>query len=576
MGRMKGEEVAPDDHLGAPPPTPDDQLGAPMWDPQPNDDEKIILGHPARWRHEPAAEAFDVLRKAKNVFRTQESELVWVFTHPGTPTRFRALDPDTLAGVYVDLGVVFRRMTKDSSVEVPAPNALLKRVLTGCFPVQLPILGGIATGPYMVASGDVISEAGYSTESRLWLASSGVVPFKTGKGAAALRSHGFTQEEAAAGLAIIRADLDEFPYATREKDDPLYGLDESVAFAYGLTLLARPSCATVPFFLVDAPHSGSGKDLILKCFEVLAHGRYARRITLIGKDHEDRQEIASALATGSSHVVLSDLRSQTANNKTLISLLTEGPQYGIRKLGKNDEGILIPANLVFAATGHNVQFAEPDMYRRTLQCRLNPAIPNPEDRPKTRRNQDQLLAHFAASRPRYLAILFNVLRGYLHWLKSNPAPKLIPCDSFPAWGDLVPAALVWAGMADPMASLARMRAKGKTANGNAAIEQLIQAWWRRFGTMDLKCKTLYAAHDADPAQEGQEVANLRDALRNLQDKPLTERALGVIVTPHDEETFTVTDHDGRARYVKLHIVSYGGSNTYSLKRDDKNHPPERR
>lgn len=593
MARMKGDDLfhsdgwAPGDDPPLPDapgergePTerpPDDVVGEQILPSAEEADPLAVLCRAARWRNEGANRAMEVLARSKNVFRTQEGELIWVYTHPGTPTRFRSLDPESLAGVFADLGATFWAYTtpkkddeedKDSPRvrEIAAPKMMLNRILSGCFPIPIPILAGIAPGPYLLRSGEVVTEASYCAESRLWLADSGTVPFKIGKGPGCLRPHGFNQEEAAAGLAKIGADLKNFPFATRDRDPDapeLQGLDESVAFAYALTLVARPACDTVPFFLFDAPLSGSGKDLLMKCFEILAYGKFAKRITMIGDDYQDKNEIAAALALGASHIVLGDLRDKTADNKTLFNLVTEGSNYGIRKLGKNDEGILVPANLVLGATGHNVQFREQDMYRRTFQCRLAPDTPNPEDRP-TEKSEAALRAHFAANRGRYLAILFNVLRGYLHHRKTHPLPDKLPCPSFAEWGELVQGALVWAGMTDPMRSLTRMRARGATSMGSGTMRRLVLAWWKRFGGLEMKCKGLYAAHDADPDGADRDVQDLRDALRNIQEKPLTERALGVYLSSQDDTPFAVPDGYGGMCDVKIHIRDSCGSNSYTL------------
>lgn len=570
---MLRDPLAPEEQ--APPPEAPPAAGKDRLHLAPEEDDLAVRSWPARWRNEAAARAYALLADSKNVFRTQDGELIWVFTHPGTPTRFKSLDTESLAGIYADLGVTFwTQKTADRSVETRAPQPLLNRVLTGCFPTPVPILAGIAPGPYLLQSGDVITTAGYRPETRLWLAESGTVPLKVGKGPGCLRPHGFTQAEAVAGLALISADLADFPFATREQDeDGNQGLDEAVAFAYVLTMICRPALDTVPFMLFDAPLSGAGKDLIMKCLEILAHGKYARRITLLGDDYQDKNEIATALATGAANIVIADLRSETADNKLLFGLVSEPENRGIRKLGTNDENVLVPANLMLSATGCNVQFREQDMYRRTLQCRLTPAIPNPEDRPKPRMTEHALQKHFLANRPRYLAILFNVLRGYLHHLKTNPPPELLPCPTFTLWGELIQGALVWAGMTDPMRSLARMRKRGATSLGSGAMKALVQAWWRRFGTMELKCKTLFAAHDADPEGSDRAVSALRDALRNLQDKPLTERALGTRLAALDDTPFLVSDEGGALRYVKVEARNYGGSNSYRLIRDDKNKPP---
>ena len=503
------------------------------------DDPMVISSARSRWRGPAAERAADVLATHPAVFHDETDSLVWV------RDQRRAIvlplnDTDMLAGLYEELGVRFAVTNKEGAAPVPAPEMLLRRVLTGRWPnCSWRLLRGMTDGPYILASGEVVTSAGYEPRTGLWMPQSMVVDLPMGKGAGQILERGYNQKTAAKATEWLLSELAEFPW-----QDP--AVDRAVWLAYLFTLVSRPAYEEAPFFLVDAPHSGSGKDLLLKCAELVAHGREARRISFLDDPYQDENRIATLINDGYTTGVIGDLR--TLDNKLLIALITEGRTYTLRTLGKQ-VGMKIPYNLTLAGTGHNVRFKEPDMIRRSLRLRLCPDQPNPEERPKTKFNQAQLRAWFLDNRQRALAAVLNTIRGFL--LSGETPPSGVDPKAFPAWGAMVQGSLLWAGQADPVASQASLREAMLVRSGDP-MGELISAWWKAWHQAERKASDLLALIEGNPNGLTSQQLAIRDAIRGLSDKPIGPKFLKAILSDKRDEVYVIED-EGVTRRVRLLI-----------------------
>lgn len=517
----------------------------------------LVFSHKARWRNEASERAAQLLSEHHAVFHDERDALVWV-----KDQRRAVIVPikqDELAGLFIELNVQFRQQAGKLSAEVPAPEHLLRRVISGRFDgVSYRLLRGLAEGPHILGDGSIVVEPGYNEETRLWFPHAAVVELPEGRAQSCIAPHGYSQKVAKEAIDWLMAPLSEFPWA-----EPA---DRSVWLAYLFTLISRPAYDSCPFFLFDAPHSGSGKDLLLKCAERIAHGREARRTTFIGDPYQDENRIATMINDGYSTVVLGDLR--VLDNKLLISLVTEGSNYSLRGFG-TQSGLRIPYTMTLAGTGHNVSFKETDMIRRSLQCRLTPDIPNPEDRPATKLTESQLRRWFIEHRQRALSVALNTLRGYLRWSHAHPneIPKGIDCKAFPIWSDIVQRAILWLDRPDPLESQIRLRKAIKIRAGSP-VDMLIHVWWKGWRHTPKKASDFLRLLDENPDKLSSTDYAIREALQGLTDKPLKPKAFRAILSEKDEEVFEVVEditQPEKKRRVRLAIYDYAGSNTYELR-----------
>jgi hypothetical protein len=122
------------------------------------------------------------------------------------------------------------------------------------------------------------------------------------------------------------------------------------------------------------------------------------------------------------------------------------------------------------ATGNNF-VAAGDMERRTIVCKLDPKCETPE----TRVFPFEPVAVAKERRPALVVAALTVLRAY-HVAGRPERPN--PLGSFEDWSNLVRGALLWLGEADPVDTMAEVRASDPET---AALRQVMAAWGDAFG-----------------------------------------------------------------------------------------------
>ena len=112
----------------------------------------------------------------------------------------------------------------------------------------------------------------------------------------------------------------------------------------------------------------------------------------------------------------------------------------------------VEPRLLIAGTGNNVVVAE-DMTRRTLICRIDPKVENPEQRSFSFDPVEVALANRYAL---YFAAHTIVIA---HMRAGCPGEKLLKSKfgSFNQWSKLIRAALVWLGEADPLDTMSSIQ-----------------------------------------------------------------------------------------------------------------------
>ena len=174
---------------------------------------------------------------------------------------------------------------------------------------------------------------------------------------------------------------------------------------------------------------------------------------------------------------------------------------------------------LFLVTGNNLQVAA-DMTRRTMTCRIDPGVENPEDRQFDFDPVQDVLENRATLVPDAL----TVLRAYI--LAGQPV-DLSAFNSFEDW-DLIRGALVWLGHPDPKDSVESLRAHDPKREEKAA---LFVALLSAFGL-----NTRFMARDID--SDRYENVGLKSAITRLLPRPeFSVKSAGKLLGRHRNQPF---------------------------------------
>lgn len=530
-----------------------------------DDGLRLIQGSAADWHRGSADEACRYLAELPELFLDRSREMMWVDDAPSAAPSIRYVVPATVPDLLGRADVACQHLVKRGEAFQWAflqPPPVLCQTVVSRRPrtVRWRCFEGFASGPYLLPDGNVIAEHGFHAARGLWLPHIGVADLRsTGKGA--LKTSGFPEVSTGKGaLDWVAKELSEFPWADKD-------LDLAVWLAYLLTLVTRPSYDHAPLFLFEASRPRSGKDLLFKCAEVIAHGRSAHRITLAENPEENEKRIGTGLLAGHTTLIFGDVKH--LGSPLLLSLITEGHNVVVRMLGTNT-AIPVPRTLTLGANANNVTFNVPDLVPRTIALRLDPPTDSPETAPHAK-DQSELLAHFAQHRSSMLAAVFNALRGFLR-RKRDPEtePRGIPCGSFPEWGRLVRDCLLYYGFADVLESQARLK-KQVPVGEQGALDALYSAWFALVGKTEITSgRLLQMASQTEQTQERadgngyENVADpkrqaLADAIGGLFDQKPSPRKLTAKLREQRDRIITIED-----RRLKLKQRTVHGQEAFAL------------
>jgi hypothetical protein len=337
----------------------------------------------------------------------------------------------------------------ESLVEAHPPlwavHALMAR---GHWPALRPVVG-VAEAPTMRPDGTILGETGYDPETGIYLAS-GVhvsVPDRP------------TRDHAIAAAESLLDVIADFPVASVA--------GRSAWIAGVVTVAVRPAIeGPTPMVIVDASERGSGKTLMVDATATITTGRDAARTIYASDDAEMRKRI-TAIALAGDPLILLDNVSGTLGCPSLDAALT-GTTWRDRVLGSSAMTAELPMLTTWMATGNGLDIGA-DLVRRALLVRLEPMTERPEERTGFR--HPRLLDHARKHRAELLSAALTIPRAYV--VAGRPDQRLTPMGSYTAWSDLVRSAIVWAGLTDPCATIAEIRAADPRAD---AVRAVVDAW----------------------------------------------------------------------------------------------------
>jgi putative DNA primase/helicase len=337
----------------------------------------------------------------------------------------------------------------ESLVSCQPPLWVARTVMSrGRWPGLRPLVA-VAEAPTMRPDGTILGETGYDPATAIYLAPGMQVSVPELP----------TRDHAVAAAEALLDVIADFPVASEA--------GRSAWVAGVITAAVRSAIdGPAPMWIVDASAPGSGKTLMVDATATITTGRDAARTIYASDDAEMRKRI-TAIALAGDPLILLDNVSGTLGCPSLDAALT-GTTWRDRLLGSSAMTAELPMRTVWMATGNGLVIGA-DLVRRALLVRLEPMTERPEERTGFR--HPRLLDYVRKHRAELLSAALTIPRAYV--VAGRPDQRLTPMGSYTAWSDLVRSAIVWAGMADPCATIAEIRATDPRAD---ALRAVLRAW----------------------------------------------------------------------------------------------------
>ena len=352
---------------------------------------------------------------------------------------------------------------RECEVTADPPVAVVNTLMSRVGFWKLPVLAGVVSAPTLRADGSVAQEPGYDPETGLifevkerWN-----IPENP------------TQEQARVALAKLKELVSTFPFVS--------DADRSVALSVFLTAVIRRTLPTAPMHAFSAPAAGSGKSKLADIASLLVIGNRAPVVSIGTSEAETEKRLGSMLLAGDPVVAIDNVPEDTAlGGDTLCQMLTQ-ETIRIRILGLSMAPELPTGSLV-TATGNNLKVLG-DMTRRTLLCRIDPAVERPENREFDSDPVDVVMA----DRKTYVVAALTVLRAFQVAGRPKQVPRL---GSFEVWSSRVRDALIWLGEADPVATMEVARASDPRLTAAVSV---LTMWHAAVGDVRVSLKQVIDA-----------------------------------------------------------------------------------
>ncbi len=368
-------------------------------------------------------------------------------------------------------------------VKVAPPHEVAELILhrVGFWPFS--DVASIINTPTMRSDGSILNMPGFDPVTGLILHNPPAMPDF---------NHQPTQTDAERSVMRLRGLLAGFPF-----------VDEAslaVALSGFITPIVRGALERVPMHAASAPLAGTGKSYLWDLVGYTANGD-AMPVIAAGRDEAETEKRLVGLVLRPLAIFSIDNVNGALEGDFLCQLITQ-PRIMPRRLATSDTPDV--ANMFSTySTGNNIRFLG-DMPRRAIVSRLDANTERPELRTFATSPHKMILS----DRGRYIADCLTIPLAYL--LAGSPN-KLTPFAGFEEWSDLVRSALVWAGCADPVDTIASARAD---IPGKEHVAALLEAWPRGEGNLT----SFTAAELLVAAQERDQISDLMrpDLLAALQ------------------------------------------------------------
>ena len=322
------------------------------------------------------------------------------------------------------------------------PKDVVEQVAAMVGEWPFPPISGVISTPTMRPDGTILDQVGYDKATGLVLMAPPKMPPMPDYP---------TRYEAELALEVLQSLLKEFPFV----DDA----SRAVALSMILTVVLRGALApAVPMHAATAPAPGTGKSFLSDIVSAIATGERCAVIASSPNVEETEKRLIGAALSGQQIIAIDNVSEMLTGD--FLNQVTERPLLQIRPLGTSVT-IRIPNTFTVFANGNNLS-APADLVRRTLICRLDANVENPETREFDRNPVTDVLR----DRGRYIAAALTIGRAYVLAGYPDQLPSL---PSFERWSDLVRSALAWLGCGDACASMDMARAEDPIREEREAV-----------------------------------------------------------------------------------------------------------
>jgi hypothetical protein len=365
----------------------------------------------------------------------------------------------------------------DGMVTTDPPMPIIQTLMQRAGKLRFPVLAGTVLAPTMRADGSLLTKPSYDPATGLLFDPLGVtfppIPDRP------------TRDDAVKGLAELLYLIEKFPFVKEEH--------RAVALSGFLTAPIRRCLRTAPFHAFSAPIRGAGKSKLVDIASVIATGEEAPVISAGADDEELEKRLVPSLLVGSPIITI-DNASRPVGGDLLCQMLTQ-TLVRPRILGKSKTPTCTAGAFV-AGTGQNFTVIG-DMERRTIVCKIDPKTETPE----LHTFPFEPVALAKERRPQLVVAVLTILRAY--HVAGRPG-RPAPLGSFEDWSDLVRGALLWLECADPVDTMAEVRAADPETS---QLRQVMTAWREAFGSEAITVSQL-----VKKAMEQQRAATLDGSL----------------------------------------------------------------
>ena len=322
------------------------------------------------------------------------------------------------------------------------PKDVVEQVAAMVGEWPFPPISGVISTPTMRPDGTILDQVGYDAATGLVLMALPKMPAMPARP---------TRHDADLALEDLQSLLREFPFV----DDA----SRAVALSMILTVVLRGALLpAVPMHAATAPAPGTGKSFLFDIVSAIGTGERCAVIASSPNVEETEKRLIGAALSGQQIIAIDNVSEMLAGD--FLNQVTERPLLQIRPLGTSAT-IRIPNTFTVFANGNNLS-APADLVRRTLICRLDANVENPEAREFDRNPVTDVLR----DRGRYIAAALTIGRAYV--LAGHP-DQLPSLPSFERWSDLVRSALAWLGCGDACASMDMARAEDPIREEREAV-----------------------------------------------------------------------------------------------------------
>lgn len=214
----------------------------------------------------------------------------------------------------------------------------------------------------------------------------------------------------------------------------------SIILAHTLSLAGRMMIGQCPGFAYDAPEAGSGKTTAFRMPYALVYGEYCTDRSVPDSAGEWRKNMP--LFSQYAQVAFDDLKHEFGSAELDRAITSEGKD-GSRLLGTLKEVVCDLTASLWAVNGNCLRLARDTRSRFYVATIYN--LP-PEARDKTIEKPSK--AYYAKHRRQALIDCFTILRAYVQ--AGKPAQEGHH-SRFDDWRALIQGAILWLGLADPVA-----------------------------------------------------------------------------------------------------------------------------